>query len=118
MSIDVNSRPALDDDHLRGLLRDVTAKLSAKRAVAIAGVPDWEALRDRARAIKRATLADLDRHLLDFERHLVERGGVVHWAADAAEACHIVESIAAESGVRRAVKSKSMISEEIGLNAF
>ena len=35
MSIDVNSRPALDDDHLRGLLRDVTAKLSAKRAAVI-----------------------------------------------------------------------------------
>lgn len=118
MSIDLTSRPALDDDRLRGLLRDVTARLSAKRAAAIEGVPQWEALREQARAIKRATLADLDRYLLDFERQVTANGGIVHWAADAAEACRIVEKIAAANSVHRVVKSKSMMSEEIGLNAF
>ena len=117
MSIDATSRPALEDDDLRRLLQQVTARLLDKRAAAIAGVPDWDRLRDRARAIKRATLADLDRYLLQFEDQVTARGGVVHWAADAMEACRIVEKIAAANHVRRIVKSKSMVSEEVGLNA-
>ena len=118
MSIDATSRSALDDDRLRGLLQQVTARLMEKRAAAVAEVPEWEELRERARAIKRATLAGLDGYLAEFERHVHERGGQVHWAADAADACRTVEAIAAANHVRRVVKSKSMVSEEIGLNAF
>jgi L-lactate dehydrogenase complex protein LldF len=118
MSINTKSRSALGDDHLRGLLQEVTARLMEKRAAAIAEVPEWERLRDQARAIKRATLASLDRYLLEFESQVTAHGGVVHWAADAAEACRVVEKIAAANHVRRVVKGKSMVSEEIGLNAF
>jgi L-lactate dehydrogenase complex protein LldF len=118
MSIDVTSRPALDDDRLRGLLRAVTTRLMEKRSAAIAGVPEWERLRDQARAIKREALAHLDRLLIEFERRVTENGGTVHWAADAGEACRVVERIAAANQVRRVVKSKSMMSEEIGLNTF
>jgi len=116
MSIDSTSRLALDDDRLRGLLRAVTTRLMEKRATAIGEVPEWEQLRERARAIKRRTLGNLDRYLLEFEDQVAARGGTVHWAADAHEACHIVETIASANHVRRVVKSKSMISEEIGLN--
>ncbi len=118
MSIDTTSRTALDDDRLRGLLRAVTTRLMEKRATAIADVPGWEPLRDQARAIKRATLANLDRYLLEFEERVTATGAIVHWAADAADACRIVEKIAAANHVRRVAKSKSMMSEEIGLNTF
>jgi len=41
----------------------------------------------------------------------------VHWARDAAQACDIIAGIAERRGARTVVKSKSMASEEIRLNA-
>jgi len=41
----------------------------------------------------------------------------VHWARDATEACDIIGEIAEQRGARTVVKSKSMASEEIHLNA-
>lgn len=89
-----------------------------KRDRAGALVPDWERLRELAaeiRAHARGRLADL---LEEFERNAVARGARVHWAADAAEHNAIVHRILAERGVRRVVKSKSMLTEECGLNPY
>jgi L-lactate dehydrogenase complex protein LldF len=41
---------------------------------------------------------------------------VVHWAENASEACRIVVDIAKQNGVKTVAKSKSMVSEEVGLN--
>jgi L-lactate dehydrogenase complex protein LldF len=49
-------------------------------------------------------------------RAVQARGGVVHWAESAEEAVWRVVRIARDHGVRRIVKSKSMLSEEVGLN--
>src|SRR5436305_13790767 len=46
----------------------------------------------------------------------MQRGGHVHWAETAEDARRIVVAIARESGCRKAVKSKSMTSEEVHLN--
>jgi L-lactate dehydrogenase complex protein LldF len=89
-----------------------------KRDRAASLVPDWERLRDVAAAIRahaRGRLADL---LEEFERNAVARGAQVHWAADAEEHNAIVHRILADHGVRRLVKSKSMLTEECGLNHF
>jgi L-lactate dehydrogenase complex protein LldF len=89
-----------------------------KRDRAAALVPDWERLRDAAAGIRahaRGRLADL---LEEFERNAVARGAKVHWAADADEHNAIVHRILAAHGARRVVKSKSMLTEECGLNRF
>ncbi len=88
-----------------------------KRAQVFAALPDGEARRDRARAAKAHAIAQLDTLLPALERRLSEHGCTVHWAADAAEACGTVRAIAARAGVRLVVKGKSMVSEEIALNA-
>jgi L-lactate dehydrogenase complex protein LldF len=72
--------------------------------------------RDAARRIRLHTLANLDAYLGQFADRLAANGGEVHWAADAEEAARIVTGIAAATGARTAVKSKSMVTEEIGLN--
>lgn len=87
-----------------------------QRDAAARRVPEWEALRSAAAAIKQHTLASLDRHLEQFESQARALGAQVHWARDAAELRAIVLSILQERGVRRAVKSKSMLTEECGLN--
>jgi L-lactate dehydrogenase complex protein LldF len=92
--------------------------LRAKRDAAVAQVPDFEALRTRAAAIKDHTLDHLDLHLGTFEERARANGIAVHWAPDAASLCDIVFGLLGERGVRRVVKSKSMLTEECGLNPF
>jgi L-lactate dehydrogenase complex protein LldF len=92
--------------------------LREKRDRAAAAVPDWEALREAAAAIKRHTLAALPFYLVQFEQRAQARGAVVHWARDAAEHNQIVEGLLREAGATRVVKSKSMLTEECGLNPW
>jgi L-lactate dehydrogenase complex protein LldF len=80
-------------------------------------MPRWEAMRERARAIKAETLLHLDRYLERFVERAEAAGATVHWARDAAEANAIVGKIARDRGARRLVKGKSMVTEEIDLNA-
>ncbi len=89
-----------------------------KRDRAAALVPDWEALREAAAAIRAHTRGRLADYLEEFERNAVARGAQVHWARDAAEHNAIVHRILSERGVRRVAKSKSMLTEECGLNPF
>jgi len=110
------ARSALADPQLRSNLAHATGTIRAKRAAVVAEVADWEELRLAGAAIKDNTLRHLDEHLLRLERSLTERGAVVHWARDAAEACSIVAGIAQAHGVEEVVKVKSMATQEIGLN--
>jgi L-lactate dehydrogenase complex protein LldF len=116
-SFDRAARAALADAQLRGALRQATTLFADRRRTALATEPGWEAARDRARAIKDETLLHLDRYLEQFTARAEGAGARVHWAVDAAQACEIIAEIARARGARTVVKSKSMASEEIHLNA-
>ena len=81
-------------------------------------MPDWEALRERASAIKEHALTHLDEYLVQFEENATRNGMQVHWARDADEHNRIVHGILSAAGARRLVKSKSMLTEECGLNPY
>jgi L-lactate dehydrogenase complex protein LldF len=98
-------------------IQRATARLLAGRHAAFAGFVDGEAVRAEARAIRARTIGHLDQHLIRFEAELQRRGGTLHWAASAEDAVRIVTELARARGVRSAVKAKSMLSEEIELNA-
>ncbi len=89
-----------------------------KRDRAAALVPDWEKLRDVAAVIRAHTRGRLADFLEEFERNAIACGAKVHWAADAAEHNAIVHQLLSARGVRRVVKSKSMLTEECGLNEY
>jgi L-lactate dehydrogenase complex protein LldF len=76
----------------------------------------WETWREEARRIKAHTLDHLDFYLELLYEKVTKAGGQVHFAADAAEANAIIAHLAQTRKVRIAVKSKSMVSEELGLN--
>ncbi|MBN2205502.1 MAG: iron-sulfur cluster-binding protein [Thermoleophilia bacterium] len=78
---------------------------------------DAEEWRDAVAAVRRHTLAHLDRYLAEFAANVERAGGHVFFAADAEEAREYVADVARRKGVRRVVKAKSMVSEEIGLDA-
>lgn len=112
-----NAKAALTDAQLRGALRNATTIFGKKRSEAAASLSNWEELRSQARAIKDEVLLHLDRYLETFVQNAEKRGAQVHWARDAAEANAIVTRLTVERGARNVVKSKSMTTEEIHLNA-
>lgn len=81
------------------------------------GQVDWEALRHRAHDLKAYTMDHLDRLLVQFEASLQARGGTVLWAATREEALAHVTDICRRHDVTSVVKGKSMLSEELELNA-
>src|SRR3954451_5966778 len=110
------AREALRDGQLRANLGHATSTIRAKPAAGVGEVPDWGELREGGRALKTATMARLDEHLLALEEQVTARGGTVHWARDANEANEIVTRLVRATGSDEVVKVKSMATQEIGLN--
>jgi L-lactate dehydrogenase complex protein LldF len=106
----------LRDAQLRRNLGKATTTIRAKRADAVAELPDWEALRTAGEAIKRRAMATLPEQLERLEAAVTAAGGTVHWARDGAEANAIVAGIARAEGTDEVIKVKSLATDEIGLN--
>jgi L-lactate dehydrogenase complex protein LldF len=107
---------ALRDSNLQEALENATSRFTTLRSASFDGFPEGEALRDKARRIKEQTLGGLDRYLSELADSVRGLGGHVHWALDAAEARQIVVDLTKRYDLHLAVKSKSMVTEEIGLN--
>ncbi len=112
-----NAAEALADAHLQKALGNVRAGFVVKRAKARDALPEFDALRHQAREIKDHTLANLDIYLEEYERKVEEAGGQVHWAATAEAARRIILQLCRDAGAKIITKGKSMVAEEIGLNA-
>ena len=106
----------LNDENLQQALSRLQTRFVGGRAAVIGEIADLEASRTAAAAIRDRVLQNLDQWLLHFERQATARGATVHWADTGADVNRIVAEIAALHGVRKAAKSKSMVSEECGLN--
>jgi L-lactate dehydrogenase complex protein LldF len=107
---------ALRDEFLQEALTIATTKFIGLRKEAFSDFPEGDRLRDRARAIKEATLQKLDVYLAQLADNVERLGGHVHWAETGEEARELVLALCRERGVKLAVKSKSMATEEIELN--
>jgi L-lactate dehydrogenase complex protein LldF len=116
-SFNANVRAALSNRVLQEALGGLDSGLVARRRAAVAGVSDFDALRDQGQGIRDRTLDNLAAHLETFERNASAAGSVVHWASTAGEARKIILGICKTAGARLVTKGKSMVSEEIALNA-
>jgi L-lactate dehydrogenase complex protein LldF len=87
-----------------------------KRRRAFEALPNDEEIRDKAREIRAHTIANLDQYLVEFEERATANGFKIHWARNAREARQHVIRIVSDNQAKSVVKSKSMLSEEIGLN--
>ena len=120
MYFKANTARALANTVLQENLRTSKGKFVDKRRTAVADFcaegGDFEALRDAAAELRNRVLKDLDLWLERFEAAATGRGATVLWAKDGDEICRHVVDIARRHGVKKAVKSKSMLSEEAGLN--
>jgi L-lactate dehydrogenase complex protein LldF len=88
-----------------------------QKRLAAYGEIDCDGWRAWAEQVKSHMLTNLDGYLEDAERNLIRNGAEVHWAETAEDARTIVGRLAQEYGVGRLVKAKSMLSEELAINA-
>ncbi|HNE93048.1 MAG TPA: LUD domain-containing protein, partial [Chitinophagaceae bacterium] len=72
----------------------------------------------QAKNIKWNAIEHLDKYLLEFEEKITARGVKVIWAENANQALEAIGNICKEKNCKTVVKSKSMVTEEIHLNAF
>ncbi|MBM4353537.1 MAG: lactate utilization protein [Deltaproteobacteria bacterium] len=93
-----------------GIVRD-------KREGALAELASFGDAVDAASRVRYQAVQRLRELLPQLESRLVGEGTHVLWARDAAEACRKVVDIARQRSVLRCVMSKSMVAEEIGLDA-
>ncbi len=114
-------RASISNPSLQAALDANTERRLKVRAAALASLPDWETRRQRAHAVRADVIERLDEYLDQFTARLADNGVTVHRAKDAAEANRIVLDIT-QHAIRNTghnaliAKSKSMVSEEIGLN--
>jgi L-lactate dehydrogenase complex protein LldF len=106
----------LRNANLQAALKRLQGNFVRGRAERVAELGNYEEIRTSAAAIRDRALANLDLYLAEFERNATARGAVVHWAETREDVNRIVNEIARQHGVKKAVKSKSMVTEECELN--
>jgi len=97
-------------------VRHNTQTFNRGRYEATAAIPDYNALKDRARQIKEAAIARLPQLLEQVEASVTRNGGHFFLAKDGAGASRYITRVCGEHQVRLVVKGKSMTSEEVHLN--
>ena len=90
----------------------------SKRDKMAKSLPEWESLRETAHRIKMHTITHLDTYLEQFSAQAEANGAILHWAKNDVEYREIVFRILSERGVKKMVKSKSMLTEECHLNPY
>jgi L-lactate dehydrogenase complex protein LldF len=107
---------SLDEPKMRSAIKGAVEQQAVGRNAGLATLKDAPALREVAASIRDHNLSHLDGHLERLAETWEAAGGSVFFAADAAEARAYVLDVARSVDARTAVKSKSMVTEEIGLN--
>ncbi len=89
-----------------------------KRDKAIKEVDEWEELREKASKIKDEVINNLQDYVKEFIKNAKKEGIELFFAKDAKEHNEIVFDLLKEINAKKVVKSKSMLTEECGLNEF
>lgn len=109
---------ALDNIPLKTALFRATTNTNLARTIAIDELDEYHEARQQARGAKLRALHDLPDLLEQVEHKVTAAGGTVLWAVDGDETKRHVLDICRKHNVQRGVKSKSMVTEEIGLVPF
>jgi L-lactate dehydrogenase complex protein LldF len=110
------AKKAIDNQVLQSALADLQHRFGRGTALAYQRLPEGPDLRLKAHEIRHNAIANLDVLLDTLADNIRKNGGHVFFAGDAKEAANYCLETARKHDVKLAVKGKSMVSEEIGLN--
>ncbi len=109
-------KDCIADDFKHNAITTATDVFYKNRSARVSEVPEWEELREEARRIRNHVLDNLDYYLAQFAENAEKAGSKVYFAQTDKEAVQQVIEIFENRGAKKMVKSKSMMSEEIGIN--
>ena len=110
------ARLKLADERVGAALDLSTSRLMNGRVLAWDALDGAQELRERAHEARMRVIDDLDTHLAQFRETVEARGGKTFLAGSAADANAYIVDVCRNAGAKLAAKSKSMATEEIGLN--
>jgi len=105
----------LADQRLQQNLTKLSTKFVSARASAMTAI-DFSATRAALKERRNRALQNLDVWLETFEREATKRGVTVLFAESTQDAAKLVADIARKHDVKKVIKTKSMVSEEMRLN--
>jgi L-lactate dehydrogenase complex protein LldF len=106
----------LADQRLQHNLTKLSTNFVLARTSAMTAI-DFSATRAALKTRRNRALDNLDVWLETFEREATRRGVTVLFAETAQDAARLVVDIAKQHNVKKVIKTKSMVSEEMRLNA-
>jgi len=99
-----------------GALRLNTQSFNNNRYKAVQRLDNYEYLKNQARKIKEESIKNLPALIEKLRVSIEQRGGTVYLAKTKQQACNYIKDICTKKSAKLIVKSKSITSEEIGLN--
>ena len=111
------AKRALNNQVLQSALADLQNRFGRGTAIAYRKLPEGPDLRLKAHEIREAAIANLDILLETLAANVRQNGGHVFFAQDSQAALDYCLATAHKYKATLAVKGKSMVSEEIGLNS-
>lgn len=106
----------IEDDFMRQAVSSAQGRLKSGRLNAAEELGNWEDWRTLGEEIRTHTLDNIDYYLQQLSDQVSKRGGNVFFAETAAEANDYIKTVIKNKNGKKVIKSKSMVTEEIGLN--
>lgn len=106
----------IDNDFMRQAVASAQGRFRNGRIKQADELGNWEDWRTLGEEIRTHTLNNIDFYLEQLSEQVAKRGGHVFFAQTAEDANQYIQNIVKEKEAKKIVKSKSMVTEEIGLN--
>ncbi|MED3687659.1 LutB/LldF family L-lactate oxidation iron-sulfur protein [Peribacillus butanolivorans] len=107
----------IHNDFMRLAVSSAQERLHGRRLTAVDELGSWEDWRSLGEEIRQHVLSNLDFYLHQLAENVSKRGGHVFFAETAEEASGYIKDVIVKKKAKKVVKSKSMVTEEINLNA-
>lgn len=106
----------LENEFMRGAVSKAQQTIQTRKNNVTEAMGNWEEWRSHGEEIRQHVLENLDYYLYELSEQVAKRGGHVFFAKTADEASAYIEQVAVDKKVKKVVKAKSMVTEEISLN--
>ncbi|GAA0604705.1 lactate utilization iron-sulfur protein LutB [Virgibacillus siamensis] len=106
----------VENDFMRQAVSSAQGRFRDGRQKQADELGNWEDWRTLGEEIRTHTLENIDYYLQLLSDNVSERGGNVFFAETPEEANEYIQNVIKEKNAKKVVKSKSMVTEEIGMN--
>ncbi|HLS08390.1 LutB/LldF family L-lactate oxidation iron-sulfur protein [Lentibacillus sp.] len=106
----------VENDFMRQAVASAQGRFRSGKQKQADKLGNWEDWRTLGEEIRTHTLDNIDYYLQLLSDNVSKRGGNVFFAQTAEEANEYIQNVIKQKNAKKVVKSKSMVTEEIGMN--